>query len=69
MNVNWSERIVIDPAIQRGEPCITGTRVPVSILKLPPSRLSRSSAMSRCVRGGAYRGVRIRSAGIAYKTY
>jgi uncharacterized protein (DUF433 family) len=32
MNVNWRERIVIDPAIHHGEPCITGTRVPVSVI-------------------------------------
>jgi uncharacterized protein (DUF433 family) len=32
MNVNWRERSVIDPAIHHGEPCITGTRVPVSVI-------------------------------------
>jgi uncharacterized protein (DUF433 family) len=32
MNVNWRERIVIDPAIHYGEPCITRTRVPVSVI-------------------------------------
>jgi uncharacterized protein (DUF433 family) len=32
MKINWRERIVIDPAIHHGEPCITGTRVPVSII-------------------------------------
>jgi len=33
--MNWRERIVIDPAIHHGEPCITcikGTRVPVSVI-------------------------------------
>jgi uncharacterized protein (DUF433 family) len=30
--MNWRERIVIDPAIHHGEPCITGTRVPVSVV-------------------------------------
>lgn len=32
MNANWRERIVIDPAIHHGEPCIKGTRVPVSVI-------------------------------------
>jgi uncharacterized protein (DUF433 family) len=27
---NWRERIIIDPSIHHGVPCITGTRVPVS---------------------------------------
>jgi uncharacterized protein (DUF433 family) len=29
---DWRERIVIDPAIHHGVPCIRGTRVPVSML-------------------------------------
>ena len=29
---NWRERIVIDPNIHHGVPCIRGTRVPVSVL-------------------------------------
>jgi uncharacterized protein (DUF433 family) len=32
MNENWRQRIVIDPAIHHGEPCIKGTRVPVSVI-------------------------------------
>ncbi len=32
MNANWRERIVIDPAIHHGEPCIKGTRVPLSVI-------------------------------------
>lgn len=28
----WRERIVIDPTIHHGVPCIKGTRVPVSVL-------------------------------------
>lgn len=32
MSMNWRERISIDPAIHRGEPCIMGTRVPVSVI-------------------------------------
>jgi uncharacterized protein (DUF433 family) len=28
----WRERISIDPAIHHGDPCIKGTRVPVSVI-------------------------------------
>jgi uncharacterized protein (DUF433 family) len=30
--VNWRDRISIDPAIHHGDPCIKGTRVPVSVI-------------------------------------
>ena len=30
--IYWRDRIVIDPAIHHGDPCITGTRVPVSVI-------------------------------------
>jgi uncharacterized protein (DUF433 family) len=30
--LNWRERIVIDATIHHGEPCIKGTRVPVSVI-------------------------------------
>jgi uncharacterized protein (DUF433 family) len=30
--MDWRERIVIDPAIHQGDPCIKGTRVPVSVI-------------------------------------
>jgi uncharacterized protein (DUF433 family) len=30
--MNWRERIVIDPAIHHGDPCIKGTRVPLSAI-------------------------------------
>ena len=30
--MNWRERIVIDPTIHHGKPCIKGTRVPVSVI-------------------------------------
>jgi uncharacterized protein (DUF433 family) len=30
--MNWRERILIDPAIHHGKPCIKGTRVPVSMI-------------------------------------
>lgn len=32
MNANWRDRIVTDPAIHHGEPCIKGTRVPLSVI-------------------------------------
>ncbi len=32
MSENWRDRIMIDPAIHHGEPCIKGTRVPVSVI-------------------------------------
>jgi uncharacterized protein (DUF433 family) len=30
--MDWRERITIDPAIHHGKSCITGTRVPVSVI-------------------------------------
>jgi uncharacterized protein (DUF433 family) len=30
--MNWRQRIVVDPATHHGEPCIRGTRVPVSVI-------------------------------------
>ena len=30
--INWQEHISIDKAINHGEPCIKGTRVPVAII-------------------------------------
>lgn len=30
--MEWRKRISIDPAVHHGDPCITGTRVPVSVL-------------------------------------
>lgn len=30
--MNWRERIVIDAKIHHGDPCIKGTRVPVSVI-------------------------------------
>jgi uncharacterized protein (DUF433 family) len=32
MRINWQKHISIDPDIHHGEPCIKGTRVPVSII-------------------------------------
>lgn len=30
--MNWRDRIVIEPSIHHGDPCIKGTRVPVSVI-------------------------------------
>ncbi len=30
--MNWRDRIVIDAKIHHGDPCISGTRVPVSVI-------------------------------------
>jgi uncharacterized protein (DUF433 family) len=30
--MDWRDRIMIDPAVHSGEPCIKGTRVPVSVI-------------------------------------
>ena len=32
MKNNWRDRIVVNPAIHHGEPCIAGTRVSVSVV-------------------------------------
>lgn len=29
---DWRKRITIDPNVHHGDPCITGTRVPVSVI-------------------------------------
>ncbi len=31
-HVNWSEHIEISPDLHHGEPCIRGTRIPVTII-------------------------------------
>jgi uncharacterized protein (DUF433 family) len=30
--IDWKDRVVIDPGIHHGDPCIKGTRVPVSVI-------------------------------------
>ncbi len=30
--IDWRERVVIDPDIHHGEPCIRGTRIPVTMI-------------------------------------
>lgn len=29
---DWRDRILLDPAIHHGDPCVRGTRVPVSVI-------------------------------------
>jgi uncharacterized protein (DUF433 family) len=31
-SLDWRKRISIDPAVHHGDPCIAGTRVPVSVI-------------------------------------
>jgi uncharacterized protein (DUF433 family) len=31
-STDWRKRIRVDPAIHHGDPCIAGTRVPVSVI-------------------------------------
>ncbi|MBI5479229.1 MAG: DUF433 domain-containing protein [Deltaproteobacteria bacterium] len=31
-DIDWRERISIDPAVHHGDPCIRGTRVPLSVI-------------------------------------
>ena len=30
--IDWRERVIIDPDIHHGEPCIRGTRIPVTMI-------------------------------------
>jgi uncharacterized protein (DUF433 family) len=30
--IDWKEHITVDPELHHGDPCITGTRIPVSII-------------------------------------
>jgi uncharacterized protein (DUF433 family) len=30
--VDWRQRVVVDPEIHHGEPCIVGTRIPVRMI-------------------------------------
>jgi uncharacterized protein (DUF433 family) len=32
MRIDWHKYIVVDPEIHHGEPCIKGTRIPVSMI-------------------------------------
>lgn len=42
----WRERIVCDPDLHHGEPCIKGTRVPVSILVASLSEMSKEQLLA-----------------------
>ena len=39
-DIDWRSRIVCDPDLRGGEPCIKGTRIPVSILVATLAELS-----------------------------
>ncbi len=30
--IRWQERIVVDPNLHHGDPCVQGTRIPVAII-------------------------------------
>ena len=30
--IDWKEHITVDPELHHGDPCITGTRIPVTII-------------------------------------
>jgi uncharacterized protein (DUF433 family) len=30
--IDWKDRVVIDPEIHHGDPCIKGTRIPASVI-------------------------------------
>jgi uncharacterized protein (DUF433 family) len=32
MRIDWHKHISVDPEIHHGEPCVTGTRIPVSMI-------------------------------------
>lgn len=31
-DTEWRKRIAVDPAVHHGDPCITGTRIPISVI-------------------------------------
>lgn len=37
---NWQQRIACDPGLHHGEPCIKGTRIPVSIIVASMAEMS-----------------------------
>ncbi len=55
--MSWAERIVVDPEIHHGEPCIRGTRVPVAVVLgslaqgLTPEEIIRDSGQPRTPEG------------------
>ncbi|MFQ5502314.1 MAG: DUF433 domain-containing protein [Phycisphaerae bacterium] len=45
-NDTWRQRIVCDPALHHGEPCIRGTRISVSVLVASLADLSTENLLS-----------------------
>ena len=43
----WRERIVCDPDLHGGEPCICGTRIPVAVLVASLADLSRDELLAQ----------------------
>jgi uncharacterized protein (DUF433 family) len=42
---DWRSRVVCDPELHHGEPCIKGTRVPVSILVASLAEMTRGELL------------------------
>lgn len=45
-NDTWRQRIVCDPALHHGEPCIRGTRISVSVLVASLADMSTENLLS-----------------------
>lgn len=43
---HWHDRIVCDPDLQGGEPCIRGTRIPVAILVASLAEMSMEELLA-----------------------
>lgn len=44
---NWRDRIVCDPQVHHGEPCIRGTRIAVSVLVASLADLSMDAVLEQ----------------------
>lgn len=44
----WRDRIVCDPQIHHGEPCVRGTRIAVSVLVASLTDLTMSELLAQC---------------------
>ena len=42
---DWRSRIVCDPELHHGEPCVKGTRIPVSILVASLAEITQKELM------------------------
>ena len=62
--MNWQDRITADPAICHGQPCIKGTRVPVSVIL---DNLAAGESEAEIQRGYHLEAADIRAA-LAYAT-